>query len=202
MKSFKEFLKETPPTNWTNSTSTVPGFSSSAEAPVAGYDPKLFKDPVTDDLLSQDYQTPGQSGLAKWRFSTIWPVSHLTMSGIDDMVTASNKYVNMMDKRTLERIHSNLSKFYEDTEMKKKFNSFIEEASSKRCPEGEYYCTDRKKCMPIPKGKYVGPGGWLRTGHSHSHNGSNNGNGNGNGNGSNGNGGNGNGGGGNGGGGE
>ena len=87
-------------------------------------------------------------------------------------------------------------------EKMKKFNSFIEEAASKRGPEGEDYCTDRKKCMPIPKGKYVGPGGWLRTGHSHSHNGSNNGNGNGNGNGSNGNGGNGNGGGGNGGGGE
>ena len=182
MKSFRQFIKETPPTNWTNSTSTVPGFSSSAEAPVAGYDPKLFRDPVEDDLLTQDYQTPGQSGLAKWRFSTIWPVSHLTMAGIDDMVNASNKYVDMMDKNTEARIRSNLSKFYEENDMKKKYNAFIEEAASKRCPEGEYYCTDRKKCMPIPKGKYVGPGGWLRTGHSHSHNGSTNGNGNGNGN--------------------
>ena len=208
MKSFKQYLKETPPTNWTNSTSTVPGFSSGAEAPVAGYDPKLFKDPVTDDLLSQDYQTPGQSGLAKWRFSTIWPVSHLTMAGIDDMVAASDKYVNMMDTRTLQRIRSNLSHFYENTDMKKKFNSFIEEAATKatKCPEGEYYCHTDKKCKKIPKGKSLGPGGWLRSTHSHSHNGngngngSHNGNGSGNGNGGNGNGGNGNGGGGNGGG--
>ena len=142
MKSFKQYRKETPPTNWTNSTSTVPGFSSGAEAPVAGYDPKLFKDPVTDDLLSQDYQTPGQSGLAKWRFASIWPVSHLTMAGIDDMVNASNKYVDIMDRNTEQRIRSNLSKFYEETDMKKKYDDFIEEAASKRCPEGEYYCSD------------------------------------------------------------
>ncbi len=88
--------------------------------------------------------------------------------------------------------------------MQKDFNSFIEEAATKRCPEGEYYCNTDKKCKKIPKGKSVGPGGWIRSAHSHSHNGngngSHNGNGNGNGNGGNGNGGNGNGGGGNGGG--
>ena len=31
----------------------------------------------------------------------------------------------------------------------------------KKCPPGKYYCTDRKKCMPIPRGYYVGRGGWL-----------------------------------------
>ena len=31
----------------------------------------------------------------------------------------------------------------------------------KKCPPGKYYCTDRKKCMPIPSGYYVGRGGWL-----------------------------------------
>jgi len=31
----------------------------------------------------------------------------------------------------------------------------------KSCGEGEYYCTDRKKCMPIPKGAKVGKDGML-----------------------------------------
>ena len=183
MKSFKLFIQEATPTVHANLPGAQGGFSSTGTNALgnAGYDKRLFKDPFID-LLSQDYQTPGESGLAKWRFASIWPVSHLTMAGIDDMVNASNKYVNIMDKNTEARIRSNLSKFYEENNMKKKYNAFIEEAASKRCPEGEYYCTDRKKCMPIPKGKYVGPGGWLRTGHSHSHNGSTNGNGNGNGN--------------------
>ena len=87
----------------------------------------------------------------------------------------------------------------------KNFNSFIEEAASKRCPEGEYWCHTDKKCKKIPKGKSVGPGGWLRSGHAYHQghgngNGYHNGNGNGNGNGGYGNGGSGNGGGGNGGG--
>ena len=64
----------------------------------------------------------------------------------------------------------------------------------KKCPPGKYYCTDRKKCMPIPRGYYVGRGGWLekdkkngngngqKNGNGSSNgNGSNNGNGNGNG---------------------
>ncbi len=191
MKSFKQYLKETPPTNWTNSTSTVPGFSSGAEAPVAGYDPKLFKDPVTDDLLSQDYQTPGQSGLAKWRFSTIWPVSHLTMSGIDAMVNASNEYVNLMDKNT-------------EVMIKKNFSRFMGEAKeAKKCPDGQYWCYTDKKCKTIPRGYHIGRSGYLAHDHKNGNgNGSHNGNGNGNGNGGNGNGGGGNGGGGNGGGGE
>ena len=70
----------------------------------------------------------------------------------------------------------------------------------KDCPPGKYFCNKEKKCMPIPKGHYVGARGWLRpdpededgngngkkskggkkngNGSSHS-NGSNNGNGNG-----------------------
>ena len=213
MKSFKQYLEETPPTNWTNSTSTVPGFSSSAEAPVAGFDPFLF--PGDEDLLDQGFQAPGETGQDRYnRFFGVIPVQRMTLdtkldgeSSIDDMVAASDKYVNMMDTRTLQRIRSNLSHFYENTDMKKKFNSFIEEAATKatKCPEGEYYCHTDKKCKKIPKGKSLGPGGWLRSTHSHSHNGngngngSHNGNGNGNGNGGNGNGGGGNGGGGNGG---
>ena len=183
MKSFKLFIQEATPTVHANLPGAQGGFSSTGTNALgnAGYDKRLFKDPFID-LLSQDYQTPGQSGLAKWRFSTIWPVSHLTMAGINDMVNASAKYVNLMNTNTEDRIRRNLQRFNEETQMNRNFNSFIEEAATKRCPEGKYYCYDKKKCMPIPKGKYIGPGGWLRTGHSHSHNGSNNGNGNGNGN--------------------
>ena len=55
--------------------------------------------------------------------------------------------------------------------------------AGKECPKGEYYCTKRKKCMPIPSGYHVGRGGWLVHDHKHTGNGKN-GNGNGNGNGS------------------
>ena len=74
----------------------------------------------------------------------------------------------------------------------------------KDCPPGKYFCNKEKKCMPIPKGHYVGARGWLRpdpededgngngkkskggkkNGNGHSGtNGSSSGNGNGNGNG-------------------
>ena len=93
--------------------------------------------------------------------------------------------------------------------IKKNLSQFMENASpaGKDCPPGKYYCTKRKKCMPIPSGYHVGRGGWLvndkKNGNGNGNgNGSHNGNGNGNGNGGNGNGGGGNGGGGNGGGGE
>ena len=73
----------------------------------------------------------------------------------------------------------------------------------KTCKSGYYYCTDDKKCKPIPGGYHIGRGGWLEKDegkkngkNGNGSNGHSNGNGNGNGNGSNGsNGGNGNGGG-------
>ena len=45
----------------------------------------------------------------------------------------------------------------------KSFKQFTEHASpaGKNCPVGEYYCTKRKKCMPIPRGYHVGRSGWL-----------------------------------------
>ena len=57
-----------------------------------------------EDLLDQDYQTPGQSGLAKWRFSNVYPVQKLSLSDIDNMVDASKEYTNVMDDRRLENI--------------------------------------------------------------------------------------------------
>ena len=82
----------------------------------------------------------------------------------------------------------------------KDFDNFIEEAATKRCPQGQYYCHTDKKCKKIPRGYHVGRGGYVEPDED-GKNGANNGNGNGNGNGGNGNGGNGNGGSGNGGGG-
>ena len=79
----------------------------------------------------------------------------------------------------------------------KSFKQFTENTSpaGKDCPPGKYYCTKRKKCMPIPSGYHVGRGGWLEKDKKNGNgNGSNNGNGNGNGHSGNGNGGNGNGG--------
>jgi hypothetical protein len=80
----------------------------------------------------------------------------------------------------------------------KSFDRFIEEAATKRCPTGEYYCFDDKKCKKMPRGFHVGRGGYLeKDNDSEDSNGPKNGNSNGdnssngNGNGGNGSGGNG-----------
>ena len=69
---------------------------------VANRDIMLFR--RDDDTLDQDYQTPGQSGQAKWRFSNVYPVQKLSLSDIDNMTDASKKYTNVMDDRRLENI--------------------------------------------------------------------------------------------------
>ena len=76
----------------------------------------------------------------------------------------------------------------------KNFSEFISEASTKRCPPGQYYCYTDKKCKKIPKGYHIGGRGYLARDNDDSDGDSNkNGNGgNGNGNGGSGNGGNGN----------
>ena len=43
----------------------------------------------------------------------------------------------------------------------KDFYQFIEEAATKRCKTGYYYCFDEKKCKKIPGGYHVGRGGYL-----------------------------------------
>jgi len=84
----------------------------------------------------------------------------------------------------------------------KSFDRFIEEAATKRCPPGKYYCFDDKKCKKMPRGYHVGRGGYLERDKDNDNDsedsngtkngGSNGGNGsNGNGNGGNGSGGNG-----------
>ena len=69
---------------------------------IGTYDKFLF--PPSEDLLSQDYQTPGESGQAKYRFSDVYPVEKLSLSDIDGMVDASKEFTNAMDDRRLTNI--------------------------------------------------------------------------------------------------
>ena len=166
-----DHLEEQP----TNSGGHPQAYSSAAAAggPVAGFDKFLFS--VDDDLLTGGYQTPSETGQAKWRFSNIYPVMKLSLDKSSDgpsivsMVHASKEYTQLMDKNTQQYV-------------KKRFASFMEEAYNgdmKKCPSGQYYCTKRKKCMPIPKGYHIGYRGWLEQ--DDDSNGKKNGNGNGNG---------------------
>lgn len=109
MKTFNQFLQEAQmTTGFTN--------ADNAAGPVAGFDKRLF--PPNEDDLSQDYQTPAEVGLNKWRFSNVYPVMKVTLDNnkgdgpsIDAMVDASKRYVDIMDKKTLDMIRNNLTKF-------------------------------------------------------------------------------------------
>ena len=95
------------------------GFSSSAAAtgPVAGFTPKLF--PGDEDLLSQDYQTPAETGEDIYaRFGGVYPVMKVSLGdnkgdgpSIDAMVDASTKFTDIMDARTEARIKMNFRRF-------------------------------------------------------------------------------------------
>jgi len=91
-------IREAAPTN----SSGENGFTNAAgTGPVAGYDKRLFG--VTDDLLSQDFQTPDESGLAMYRFSNVYPVEKLSEKDIDDMVSASKEYDELVDEQRFGR---------------------------------------------------------------------------------------------------
>ena len=82
------------------------GYTSSATAsgPLSGYDAVL---PLP--TLDQDYQTPGQSGLARYRFSNVYPAQNVTNTGVDNMVDASSEYLKLADegyqRNTEERVN-------------------------------------------------------------------------------------------------
>ena len=118
MKPFKKFLIEAIPTMHANADGqptgnppTTAGFGAHAAdgGPVAGFD-KYFFPNIEDDLLTQDYQTPAEPGLAKWRFSNVWPVMKLELNkasdgpSIDQMVDASKEFVNIEAARTAQRM--------------------------------------------------------------------------------------------------
>ena len=115
MKTLKEFLFEQP----TNSVGAN-GYQRDATAsgPVAGDDKKLFKG--SDDLVTQDYQTPAEPGLAKWRFSNVYPVMKLSLSkssdgpSIDSMVAASKMFVDRMDESNYQRVRKTFEQFQEE----------------------------------------------------------------------------------------
>ena len=94
IKKIKD-IREAAPTN----SSGANGFTNDANpaGPVAGYDKRLFG--VTNDLLSQDYQTPGESGLARYRFSDVYPVEKVSEIDVDDMVDASREYDKIVDEQ-------------------------------------------------------------------------------------------------------
>ena len=95
------------------------GFTNSATAsgPVSGYDAPL---PLPD--LSQDYQTPGESGLAKYRFSNVYPVEKVTEKNIDGMVDASNEYLQLADKENQRNAEERINR------IRQMFKSLREEA--------------------------------------------------------------------------
>ena len=95
------------------------GFTNSATAsgPLSGYDVPL---PLPD--LSQDYQTPGESGLAKYRFSNVYPVEKVTEKNIDSMVDASNEYLQLADKENQRNAEERINR------IRQMFKSLREEA--------------------------------------------------------------------------
>ena len=126
MKSFRQFLEETP-TNHANDANTQGGFAQAASdsGPVAGFDKTLL--PQGDDLLSQDYQTPAETGEARYRFNNIYPVLKVSLKNsqgdgpsIDQMVYASKEYVKLMDDSTIQRIRKHFSQFREEWSAKYK----------------------------------------------------------------------------------
>ena len=84
---------------------------------MSGYDAPL---PLPD--LSQDYQTPGESGLAKYRFSNVYPVEKVTEKNIDSMVDASNEYLQLADKENQRNAEERINR------IRQMFKSLREEA--------------------------------------------------------------------------
>ena len=95
------------------------GYTNSATAggPVSGYDA-----PLPLPTLDQDYQTPGESGLAKYRFSNVYPVEKVTEKNIDSMVDASNEYLQLADKENQRNAEERINR------IRQMFKSLREEA--------------------------------------------------------------------------
>ena len=125
-------IKEAAPTN----SSGANGFTNAAadSGPRAGYDKRLFG--VTDDLLSQDYQTPDESGLAIYRFSNVYPVEKLSEKDIDNMVSASREYDELVDEQRFGRrnyMKNNIQKVI-DTVRRLKESKITEEMAAGGIP--------------------------------------------------------------------
>ncbi len=86
----------------TNSVGNTGYTNSGSNTSLGGFDKFLF--PPTEDVLDQDFQTPGQSGQARWRFSNVYPAQKLSLSDINNMVDASKDYIQIMDDKRLSNI--------------------------------------------------------------------------------------------------
>ena len=140
MKNFNQFLNEQPTNNVGNG-----GYTNDGVQTVAGFDKKLF--PSDEDDLTQDYQTPGESGESKWRFSDVYPVLKLSLSkssdgpSIDAMVAASKMFVDRMDNPQ-ERVRKTFEQFQED--WSDKYKKSIDCSNPKGFSQ-KAHCAGRKK---------------------------------------------------------
>ena len=145
MKTFKQFVSEEPTNHVGNG-----GYTRSADAsgPVAGDDKKLFRGP--EDLLSQDFQTPAESGEDRYaRFSNIYPVMRVSLSNndgdgpsIDAMVAASKEFVTKMDDASYARVRKNFRQFRES--WTNKYKKSIDCSNPKGFSQ-KAHCAGRKK---------------------------------------------------------
>jgi len=122
---------------------------------IGTYDKFLF--PVPDDLLSQDYQTPGESGEAKWRFSNVYPVQKLSLSDIDNMVDASKEFTNVMDDRRLSNIMNMARSIREEA-----IANSVGDGSGVAGLTGEPPVNLKKKRKPTPIGRYGTRRTWMQ----------------------------------------
>ena len=144
-------LKEAP----TNSVGNGGYTSSGSDATLGGFDKFLF--PVSDDLLSQDFQTPGESGSAKWRFSDVYPVQKLSLSDIDNMVDASKEFTNVMDDRRLTNIMNMARSIREEA-----IANSVGDGSGVAGLTGEPPVNLKKKRKPTPIGRYGTRRTWMQ----------------------------------------
>tara|TARA_B100000902_G_scaffold114263_1_gene115323 strand:- start:3570 stop:5567 length:1998 start_codon:yes stop_codon:yes gene_type:complete len=75
-------------------------------------------------------------------------------------LTLSKKKKDQKRGRDLDKIGTKLT-LSKTSKIKPSMKEGVQSEGKKSCGEGEYYCHDRKKCMPIPKGAKVGKGGML-----------------------------------------
>ena len=148
------------------------GFSNDANAagPVAGIDKRLF--PAAIDDLSQDYQSPGQTGMAVWRFSNVYPVEKLGDGGVDSMVDASKEYMQMSDNSNSSNLNSSRLDTIIDMirGLKEEMTTgstpgtagFSSKAPAKGPTAGYDKVLGKKKRKPTPVGRYGSRKLWLQ----------------------------------------
>ena len=112
--------------------------------------------PPSEDLLSQDYQTPGESGQAKWRFSDVYPVQKLSLSDIDNMVDASKEFTNVMDDRRLSNIMNMVRSIKEEAIANSVGGGGVAGIT------GEPPVNLKKKRKPTPIGRYGTRRTWMQ----------------------------------------